>query len=85
MLANVRAALLEHRLATGRRAGPVFGRDGERPFTHSSALARAYRDWRAAAVPPLACDVAAAKAGEGDLPEYGKIGLTRRDTRSARR
>jgi integrase len=69
------AALLEHRLATGRRAGLVFGRDGEHPFAHSATLARAYRAWKAAAVAPLACDVDAARRGEAELPEYGRVGL----------
>jgi integrase len=75
MIARVRAALLEHRLATGRRAGLVLGRDGEHTFTHSSALQRATRDWKAAGIPPLACDVDAAAKGERGLPEFGRIGL----------
>jgi integrase len=75
MLGGVRATLLEHRLATGRRSGLVFGRDGEHPFTHSSALHRAARDWKAAGIPPLACDIDAADRGQGHLPPFGRIGL----------
>jgi integrase len=75
ILAGVRSALLEHRLATGRRSGLVLGRDGERTVTHSSILQRATRDWNAAGVPPLACDLDAEAKGERELPAFGRIGL----------
>ncbi len=75
MLAQVRAALLEHRLASGRRSGLVFGRDGEHPFAHSSALERAYSAWRTAGIPPLACDLNTHQRDGGDLPAFGRIGL----------
>lgn len=75
LLAGVRSALLAHRLASGRREGLVFGRNGERPFSHSSCLARAYTAWQAAAIPPLVCDVKAAQEDGAPLPEYGRVGL----------
>ncbi|MGE3234017.1 MAG: tyrosine-type recombinase/integrase [Thermoleophilia bacterium] len=73
MLAGVRAVLLAHQLATGRRTGLVFGSDGETPFNHSSALARTRTAWKA--IPPLACDVDAAAKGERELPSSGRVGL----------
>ncbi len=75
MLAQVRTALLEHRLASGRRSGLIFGRDGEHPFAHSSVLARAYGAWRTAGIPPLACDLDTHQRDGGDLPPFGRIGL----------
>ncbi len=75
LLGQVRAALLEHRLRTGRRSGLVFGRDSEHPFAHSSALERAYSAWRTAGIPPLACDLDTHQRDGGDLPAFGRIGL----------
>jgi integrase len=75
MLGQVRAALLERRLRTGRRSGLIFGRDGEHPFAHSAALARARWAWKAAAVPVLACDVDAHQREGRELPAFGRIGL----------
>ncbi|WP_217913334.1 tyrosine-type recombinase/integrase [Miltoncostaea marina] len=75
LLATVRAALLSHAMATGRRSGLVFGRDGERPFSHSAALSRASKAWAKAQVSPLACDRDAASRGERPLPPCAKLGL----------
>ncbi len=75
MLGQVRTALLEHKIRTGRRSGLVFGRDGEHPFAHSSALERAYRAWSKAGIPPLACDLDTHQRDGGDLPAFGRIGL----------
>jgi integrase len=41
----LRDHLAEHRLATGREAGLVFGSDGEHPFDPSTAVDRANRAW----------------------------------------
>ncbi len=75
MLGQVRTALLEHKIRTGRRSGLVFGRDGEHPFAHSSALERAYRAWSKAGIPPLACDLDTQQRDGGALPAFGRIGL----------
>jgi integrase len=75
ILAEVRQALLEHRLRSGRRAGLVFGADGEQPFSHSAALARAYGAWKKADLPPLACDFDAHEREGREVPAFGSIGL----------
>jgi integrase len=44
----LRVHLIEHRLATGRSEGLVFGATAERPFTPSNATRRAGTAWRRA-------------------------------------
>jgi integrase len=44
----LRGLLIEHRLATGRREGLVFGATVGQPFTPSNATRRASTAWRAA-------------------------------------
>lgn len=51
--AELRAHLLAHQLATGRRAGLVFGATAERPFTPSNARRRAETAWKKAKLAPI--------------------------------
>lgn len=51
--AALRDLLAEHRIATGREAGLVFGRDGSRPFSQGATNARADRAWLAAGLDPI--------------------------------
>ena len=53
----------------------MFGRDGERPFDHSSLRARASTAWRVAKIAPLACDLDLARQAGRPIPEHGRITL----------
>lgn len=47
LAAALRDHLVDHKLRTERNEGLVFGRDGNRPFDHSSLRARAAQAWAA--------------------------------------
>jgi integrase len=53
MAGSLRRHLLEHRLATRRANGLVFGRSATLPFDYSSTRARAMRAWRLAGLEPI--------------------------------
>jgi integrase len=50
---ELRALLLAHRIASGRRAGLVLGHDGRRPASPTGLRGRIYRTWDAAGLPRL--------------------------------
>ena len=50
---DLRKRLREHRLATGRSSGLVFGTTAERPFTPSTVTRRARTAWKKAGLAPL--------------------------------
>jgi integrase len=53
-LASVlRAHLRQHQLATGRRSGLVFGRDGKRPPDYDGLCRRARKAWAKAKLNPI--------------------------------
>lgn len=76
MVGPLRQLLLEHRLRTGRRDGLVFvGRNGTGVFNGSALRTRALGAWKAAAIPPLACDVDTERRGGSPVPEFGYLTL----------
>jgi integrase len=53
LVSVLRAHLAEHLLASGRRTGLLFGRDGVRPSDYSSLRVRAAKAWAAAELAPI--------------------------------
>jgi integrase len=78
IVAPLRDFLDQHKIATGRDSGFVFGRTAERPFNHSSVLGRAATAWKHAKLDR------AVELAEGDGLDLGELSPAERDRYLAR-